>query len=107
MSLTRSAIEFLTIAHKENPDLLNGLSVGKPPYSVATITRIGQEENSRNLHELIKHIETRVNANRKQLAESNKKPWGTWQQRSVTFYPGFDGDRRRSACKNQTKRGRR
>lgn len=106
MGFVDSIIHMLDAARAEDPRLLAGLAAGEPPITARSVIDMMAAERVRDLREMVRHVEHRIAANRKQIEESLRKPmhWGT---RSRTYVGRSPWDGRRNQLRTQKKRGTR
>lgn len=106
MNFVDSIIHMLDAARAEDPRLLAGLAVGEPPITTRSVMDLMAAERVGDLREMVRHVEFRIAANRKQIEECLRKPmhWGQYSRCYVGRSP-WDG--RRNQLRTQAKRGKR
>jgi len=77
--------EILDNAHHENASLLAGLELTGPPFSITDSLRLMKRFKARSIDDLSRQINHYIDSNRRQLAESNKKPRGHFGSKSRSF----------------------
>ena len=105
MSVVQSIIAMISRARDEDARLVAGIPVGEPPFTTRSVVDMIQSEGIKSLSEAVKHVEHRIQANRRQIEESTQKPmwWGNSKSYIGESYNGGRG----SGIGAQTKRGRR